>query len=101
MTSLTHKLSDIVGQVFESLELPRELGDVRISDRPDLAQFQCNGAMAAAKIAKTNPREIADKIVDALSKNDIFDKIDIAGPGFINLNIKDAALQNHLQSSQV
>ncbi|MEM7618122.1 MAG: arginine--tRNA ligase [Pseudomonadota bacterium] len=99
MTSLTHKLSDIVGQVFENLELPRELGEVRISDRPDLAQFQCNGAMAAAKIAKTNPREIAGKIVEELSQNELFEKIDIAGPGFINLNIADKALQDHLKSS--
>jgi len=100
MTSLTTKLSDIVGLTFEALELPRELGEVRISDRPDLAQFQCNGAMAAAKIAKTNPREIATKIVEELSKNDLFDNIDIAGPGFINLNITDAALQEHLVSSE-
>ncbi len=100
MTSLTHKLSDIVGQVFESIGLPRKLGDVRISDRPDLAQFQCNGAMAAAKIAKTNPREIASKIVEKLSQNPLFEKIDIAGPGFINLNITDTAIQDHLQNSK-
>lgn len=100
MTSLTTKLSEIVGQAFESLDLPKDLGGVRISDRPDLAQFQCNGAMAAAKIAKTNPREIAGKIVDSLNTNDIFEKVDIAGPGFINLNITDTALQNHLQSTE-
>ncbi len=97
MTSLTQKLSDIVGGIFESHNLPFELGEVRISDRPDLAQFQCNGAMAAAKIAKTNPLEIAAQIVEKLSKNPLFEKIDIAGPGFINLNITDIALQDHLE----
>ena len=99
MTSLTNKLSDIVGQAFDAIELPHTLGDVRVSDRPDLAQFQCNGAMAAAKIAKSNPREIATKIVEILSENPVFDKIDIAGPGFINLNLTKTAIEDHLQSS--
>ena len=85
MTSLAHKLSGVVGDVFDSEGLPQDLGDVRVSDRPDLAQFQCNGAMAAAKVAKKNPREIAQGIADKLSANDIFSKVEIAGPGFINL----------------
>ncbi|MEM8833292.1 MAG: arginine--tRNA ligase [Pseudomonadota bacterium] len=100
MTSLTTKLSEIVGAVFEAQDLPKELGEVRISDRPDLAQFQCNGAMVAAKIAKTNPREIAQKIVDALQENEVFSKIDIAGPGFINLNLTDDYLANHLKDNE-
>ncbi len=98
MTSLTHILSGIVGDVFDKLELPKDLGTVKVSDRPDLAQFQCNGAMAAAKIAKKNPREIAQTICDALLQNDIFSKIEIAGPGFINLNLTDEFLQSHLKS---
>ncbi|MEM6811558.1 MAG: arginine--tRNA ligase [Pseudomonadota bacterium] len=101
MTSLTDILSDIVGVAFEAQDLPKELGEVRVSDRPDLAQFQCNGAMAAAKIAKTNPREIAQKITNYLSENEIFAKVEIAGPGFINLDLTDEYLskfileQNH------
>ena len=59
MTSIAQKLSDIVGKAFEAQWLPAELGLVRVSDRPDLCQFQCNGAMAAAKHAKKNPREVA------------------------------------------
>ena len=66
MTSIANKLSELVGAAFEAQDLPVELGVVRVSDRPDLAQFQCNGAMAAAKIAKKNPREIAQAIVYAL-----------------------------------
>ncbi len=97
MTSIAHKLSEIVGAAFEAAELPASLGAVKVSDRPDLAQFQCNGAMAAAKIAKKNPREVAQGIVDTLSTNNIFSKIEIAGPGFINLNVTDAYIQTHLQ----
>ena len=73
---------------------------MRISDRPDLAQFQCNGAMAAAKIAKKNPREIAQAIVDTLSQNEIFASVDIAGPGFINLNVTDEYLASHIQNTE-
>ncbi len=125
--SLLLKLSDIVGAAFETLDLPKELGLVRVSDRPDLAQFQCNGAMAAAKLAKKNPREVAGAVVEALKNNpsptaltsasaplwrdeaplpspskeregegQIFSSIEIAGPGFINLNVTDEFLAAHL-----
>ncbi len=96
MSSLLHALSQIVGEVFVSLDLPAELGAVRVSDRPDLAQFQCNGAMAAAKQAKKNPRMVAEDVVAKLSANSLFSKVEIAGPGFINLNITDDMLSGHL-----
>lgn len=99
MTSLAQKLSGIVGQAFEAKGLPAELGVVRVSDRPDLAQFQCNGAMAAAKQAKKNPREVAQDIVDTLQEDKSFSKIEIAGPGFINLNVTDEFLQAHLKET--
>lgn len=100
MTSLTNKLSKLVGAAFDKLDLPKDLGLVRVSDRPDLAQFQCNGAMAAAKKVKKNPREVAQSVLDLLDDNPIFSKLEIAGPGFINLNITDAYLQEHLTQSQ-
>lgn len=96
MSSLVQTLSQIVGDVFVSLDLPAEFGAVRVSDRPDLAQFQCNGAMAAAKQAKKNPRAVAEAVVEKLQTNPLFSKIEIAGPGFINLNITDDMLAGHL-----
>lgn len=96
MTSLAKKIEPILEQAFQANELPAELGAVRVSDRPDLAQFQCNGAMAAAKIAKANPREIASKIVTQLERNDSFEKLDIAGPGFINIVVSDIFLSKQL-----
>ncbi|MFA5593349.1 MAG: arginine--tRNA ligase [Micavibrio sp.] len=98
MTSLTQKLSDIAGKAFEEAGLEHSCGLVRVSDRPDLAQFQCNGAMAAAKAAKKNPREIATQIAASLSQNAAFKKVEIAGPGFINLNITDEYLKAHIES---
>lgn len=96
MSSLLQTLSQIVGEVFVSLDLPAELGAVRVSDRPDLAQFQCNGAMAAAKQAKKNPRMVAEEVVAKLAANPLFSKVEIAGPGFINLNMTDDMLGGHL-----
>jgi len=92
MTGLASELSAIAKAAFAVEGLSESFGDVQASDRPDLAQFQCNGALAAAKQAKTNPRAIAEKIAARLKTNPLFAKVEIAGPGFINLDVTDAAL---------
>jgi arginyl-tRNA synthetase len=93
LTSLAAELTAIAGEAFAAEGLPRELGAVQVSDRPDLAQFQCNGALPAAKQAKANPRAIAERIAARLKANAIFAKVEIAGPGFINLDVTDAVLE--------
>ena len=97
MTSLLSELSATAGAAFAAEALPAELGQVQPSDRPDLAQFQCNGALAAAKAVKANPRAIAEKIAAHLSDSGLFAEVSIAGPGFINLKLKDEVLQERLQ----
>ena len=92
MTSLASELSAIAGAAFAAEGLAAEFGAVQLSDRPDLAQFQCNGALAAARAARANPRVIAEKVAAKLRGNAIFAKVEIAGPGFINLDLTDAAL---------
>jgi arginyl-tRNA synthetase len=92
MTSLTDELSRLVGQAFAAEGLSDHFGQVQVSDRPDLAQYQCNGALAAAKAAKANPRAIAEKIAGRLKAEAIFGKVEIAGPGFLNLDLCDDAL---------
>ncbi|MCB1563528.1 MAG: arginine--tRNA ligase [Alphaproteobacteria bacterium] len=99
MASLAQKLTEIVGAAFAAEGLSAELGLVRVSDRPDLCQFQCNGAMAAAKAAKKNPREIAQTLVQALQDHPALARIEIAGPGFINLDVTDAFLAAHIKSN--
>lgn len=99
MGSLAQKLSVIVGDAFEAQGLDRAFGRVGVSDRTDLAQFQCNGAMTAAKAARKNPREVAAAILEDLQNNSVFSKIDIAGPGFINLNVTDDALVGYLKET--
>jgi len=92
MTALSAELSAIAGAAFAAEGLSETFGHVQRSDRPDLAQFQCNGALAAAKQAKTNPREVAQKVAARLKANPLFAKVEIAGPGFINLDVTDEEL---------
>lgn len=95
---LTVELSTLVGSAFAAEGFDPSLGAVRVSDRPDLAQFQCNGALAAAKSAKLNPRAVGEKIAAALKANPIFADVSLAGPGFINLTLTNAALDARLEA---
>ena len=72
---------------------------VTASTRPDFGDFQANGAMAAAKQLKTNPRELAQKIIDNLDLNDIASKVEIAGPGFINIHLSTQFLAQQLSDT--
>ena len=85
MPSIADQLSAKLGDAFASLQLPRELGRVTPATKSGTAPFQCNGAMPAAKQAKCNPRELAQKIVDALAGDSLIAAAEVAGPGFINL----------------
>jgi len=92
MTDLKSRLSEAVQAAFAAEGLPEDLARVSPSDRSDLADFQSNGALAAAKQAKTNPRELAGRIVGHLEGRPEIASIEIAGPGFINIRVSDAAL---------
>ena len=92
MSDLKRGLSEAVEAAFAAAGLPAELGRVTPSDRPDLADFQSNGALAAAKQAKRNPREVAAEVAARLEGDPRLASVEIAGPGFINLKLSDAAL---------
>mgnify|MGYP005836626973 FL=1 len=92
MPSLARELSAAAGAVFEGMGLEARFGEVRRSDKPELADFQCNGAMAAAKAAGRNPRELAGEVAAALKAHPAVLSAEVAGPGFINLRVSDAAL---------
>ena len=92
MQDLRRRLSDTVGEAFARAGLAAELGRVTSSDRPDLADFQCNGALAAAKAEKANPRALAERVMAELAGSPDLAQVEIAGPGFINLTLTDAAL---------
>ncbi len=84
--------SRLVGAAFADLGADPALGRVIRSDRPDLAPYQCNGAMAAAKALKRNPREIAQAVADRVAQDPGVVDVQVAGPGFLNLRVADAML---------
>ncbi len=90
MTSIAEQLSQRVGAAFQSIGLPAELGRTVVSDRPDLAPYQCNGAMAAARLARKAPRAVAEDVLAALQGDPALAGVEIAGPGFLNLTPTDA-----------
>ena len=98
MTDLKGRLGEAAAAAFAEEGLDGALGRVTPSDRPDLADFQCNGALAAAKQAKANPREIAGRIAERLKADPAVASIEIAGPGFINLRVADTTLTERVRT---
>ena len=92
MTDLKRALGEVVEAAFAAIGAPPELGRVTPSDRPDLADFQSNGALAAAKRLGRKPGEIAAEVAELLAADLRLAGVNIAGPGFINLKIADATL---------
>ena len=92
MSELRSGLGEAAAAAFAALGLPADLGRVTASDRPDLADFQCNGALAAAKTGAGSPREIAARIAAALAASPLIATAEIAGPGFVNIRVSDGAL---------
>lgn len=99
--SILQTLNGHVQAAFAALDLPPELGRVIRSDRPDLAPFQCNGALVAANTDKKKPREIAASVVEILKDNADISDLEIAGPGFINLRPTDALITNRANTLAV
>ncbi len=92
MASLIEDLTAAATAAFEAMGLEPRWGQVRRSDKPEFADFQCNGAMGAAKSAGKNPREIAGPVAEALKASAGVLSAEVAGPGFINIRVTDAAL---------
>lgn len=88
--SLENSINQKMCQIFSRLGLDPRFAAVKVSDRPDLSDFQCNGALALAKSERKNPREIAAGIAAELEKDAAFAKISVDGPGFINMSLTDA-----------
>ena len=86
------EINEVVKSAFEELGYERETGRVNVSNRPDLCQYQCNGALANAKKHKKSPMMIAQEVVGKLNDNKIFSKLEAVAPGFINMNINDEFL---------
>ena len=92
MTDLRTVLGEAVAAAFAAEGVDSALARVTTSDRPDLADFQSNGALAAAKALKANPRDLAGRVAGRLASDPRLSSVEVAGPGFINLKVADAAL---------
>ena len=89
-------LSNEVGKAFEQTGYEKELGRVTISNRPDLCEYQCNGAMAGAKKYKKAPVMIANEVAEFLKSSEVFEKAEVVPPGFLNLNVSAEMIQKYL-----
>ncbi|MEW8994554.1 arginine--tRNA ligase [Clostridium sp.] len=96
MNIFIDEISDVVKSVFEELGYDKESGKVTVSNRPDLCQYQCNGALANAKKYKKAPNIIAKEVVEKLKENKFFSKLEIAGPGFINITVNDELIIDYV-----
>ena len=94
------KILDIITakmqKAFEEAGYEASFGRVTVSNRPDLCEYQCNGALAAAKTYKCAPIQIAKSVAEKLDASD-FAMIDAVMPGFINLKLSDTFLRNYLE----
>lgn len=92
MKKITSILTEIVAEAFAAAGYDPALGAVTVSDRLDLCQFQCNGALSGAKIYRKAPIMIAREVVEKLSERREFAKVEAVLPGFINLTLTDGYL---------
>jgi arginyl-tRNA synthetase len=91
-------LDQRVRAAMNAADIPDDCpANITVSTRPEFGDFQANGAMAAAKKLKTNPRELAQKIIDHLDLSGIADSMEIAGPGFINIHLANELLSSQLR----
>lgn len=94
-------LDNIINQkmtaIFALLGLDTTYAVCKVSDRPDLSDFQCNGALALAKQEHKNPREIAALIAAEAEKDKCFTKVSVDGPGFLNLSLDNEFIAENLQ----
>lgn len=97
MNTIIETLNEIFTKSFSLAGYGPDLGRVVISARPDLCQFQVNGAMQAAKIYHKSPMAIATDVMQNIALNDMTEKVELAAPGFINITLKDAFILKYLE----
>lgn len=92
MKKVIDQIAEVVSEAFEIAGFDRTLGKCTVSNRPDLCQYQCNGAMAGAKLYHKAPFLIAQQVTDVLGSEEMFSKVEMVRPGFINLDLNPAYL---------
>ncbi len=97
MKKILDLLTEEMGKAFESAGYEAELGKVTVSNRPDLCEYQCNGAMTGAKKYHKAPIMIANEVAEILKNMPVFSQVDAVAPGFLNLKLSEDYLAEYLR----
>ncbi len=96
MKKLTDQMDEEAVSAFTACGYDGKYAHVTASNRPDLCEFQCNGALAAAKQYKKPPMAIAQEIALRLENSSIFSAVEAVKPGFLNIRVKESFLADYL-----
>ena len=96
MKTILKLISEDIEQAFEDAGYRREFGRVTLSNRPDLCEYQCNGAMAAAKEYHKAPAMIAQDVLKEAEKSEKFSELSVVNPGFLNIKLSGKFLKEYL-----
>ena len=87
MKELIDVITDEVKKAFVTTQFDASYAVVSLSNRPDLCEYQCSGALAAAKQYHRSPMEIAEVVSEQLKQSDLFESVETCKPGFINMKL--------------
>ncbi len=100
MQKILDQISEKMMAAFEAAGYDAKLGKVTLSNRPDLCEFQCNGAMAGAKQYHKAPLMIAQDVAQKLTDSEVFGEVNAVAPGFLNLKIREDFLKAYLNEME-
>nr|MCR5625540.1 arginine--tRNA ligase [Lachnospiraceae bacterium] len=95
MKDIINEIETVIISAFEMAGYDKKYAKVKYSDRPDLCQYQCNGALSAAKEYHKAPFMIADDVCAYLKDKDIFKEVSVVKPGFINISVSEKVLSDY------
>lgn len=101
MKEILELITDEMKKAFVKAGYDDKFALVSLSNRPDLCEYQCNGAMPAAKVYHKAPLEIAKDVVKALEDSNVFASVEAVKPGFINLKIQEAYLSDYVNAMRI
>lgn len=96
MKKILDMITSEVKEAFTASGYEESFAKVTLSNRPDLCEYQCNGAMAAAKVYKKKPIDIANEVVERLSGGELFSEVTAVMPGFINIKLDAGCLASYM-----
>lgn len=100
MRKILDLITDEMVKAFEAAGLDAKYAKVTVSNRPDLCEYQCNGAMAAAKEYKKAPIMIVEEVVAQLKDNAMFESVEAVKPGFLNLKLNNEFVASYISKMQ-